>query len=202
MDDQDGEESWIASFCGFAPADDPEVVCLIAIDHPTTSIYGSTVAAPTFREVMKDVLNYMGVEKTGDTTSEIKQVAVPYVKEMDVKEAEELVKKEGLKVKVLGNGTTVVAQYPDPKMILDEGSTVYLFTDEDSIDDLTEVPDFTGLTLKKANTLAAQYDLNINITGNTGKSKAVVVKQSIEVGSKATKGTIITLRFDIQSDTD
>lgn len=202
LDSNEEEKSWIVSFCGFAPADDPEVVCLIVIDHPTLKTYGSTVAAPTFKEIMKDVLEYLGVEKNGDETAEIEQVAIPYVIDRSVADAKTAITAQNLKVKVKGSGENVVAQYPDPETILDVGSTVYLFTDEESIDDLTVVPDFTGLTLTEANRLAVENDLNINIAGTTGRNDAVVVSQSIEKDSKATRGMIITLRFVSESGAD
>lgn len=48
----------IASFIGFAPADDPKFVILVRYDQPTTSIYGAETAAPTFFEITKDLLTY------------------------------------------------------------------------------------------------------------------------------------------------
>lgn len=48
----------IASFIGFAPADDPKFIMLIIYDRPTTSIYGAETAAPTFFEVAKKLLAY------------------------------------------------------------------------------------------------------------------------------------------------
>lgn len=54
---------YIASFVGFAPADDPQIVMMVAIDEPVGIYYGGQVAAPVFREIMRDVLAYMRVEK-------------------------------------------------------------------------------------------------------------------------------------------
>lgn len=48
----------IASFIGFAPADDPKFAMLVIIDRPTTSIYGSETAAPLFFDIAKDILTY------------------------------------------------------------------------------------------------------------------------------------------------
>ena len=48
----------IASFIGFAPADDPKFVMLIIYDRPSTSIYGAETAAPTFFDVAKKLLAY------------------------------------------------------------------------------------------------------------------------------------------------
>lgn len=48
----------IASFVGFAPADNPKFVMLVRYDQPTSSIYGSETAAPTFFEIAKELFTY------------------------------------------------------------------------------------------------------------------------------------------------
>lgn len=46
----------IASFVGFFPVDDPQVVILVNIDRPTTSRWGSQTAAPTFRSIAEQLV--------------------------------------------------------------------------------------------------------------------------------------------------
>lgn len=48
----------IASFIGFAPADNPKFAMLVIIDRPTTSIYGSETAAPIFFDIAKNMFTY------------------------------------------------------------------------------------------------------------------------------------------------
>ena len=57
------EHKYIASFLGFAPADDPQVIGLVVIDHPQGVYYGGTVAAPVMKEIFENVLPYLGIEK-------------------------------------------------------------------------------------------------------------------------------------------
>lgn len=54
----------IASFIGFAPADDPKFAMLVIVDRPTKSIYGSETAAPIFFDIAKNILSYYGIEPT------------------------------------------------------------------------------------------------------------------------------------------
>ena len=54
----------LASFAGFAPADDPRVVVYVRIDRPQGEIYGGIVAAPIFSDLMAQVLPYLGVPPT------------------------------------------------------------------------------------------------------------------------------------------
>jgi cell division protein FtsI/penicillin-binding protein 2 len=51
----------IASFIGYAPADNPKFVMLIIYDQPTTSIYGAETAAPTFFNVARKLFQYYGI---------------------------------------------------------------------------------------------------------------------------------------------
>lgn len=51
----------IASFVGFAPADDPRFVMLVRFTQPQSSPYGSETAAPTFFEIAKELFNYYGI---------------------------------------------------------------------------------------------------------------------------------------------
>ena len=53
-----GSGKYIASFIGFAPADNPEIIGIVLIDEPTGAYYGGTVAAPVMREIFENVLPY------------------------------------------------------------------------------------------------------------------------------------------------
>lgn len=64
------EHKYIASFLGFAPADDPQVIGLVVIYNPQGIYYGGTVAAPVMREIFENVLPYLGIEKEQAPTEE------------------------------------------------------------------------------------------------------------------------------------
>ena len=54
---------YIASFVGFAPAEDPQVLGMVIIHDPRGVYYGGTIAAPVLREIFDNVLPYLGIEK-------------------------------------------------------------------------------------------------------------------------------------------
>ncbi len=55
-------DKFVASFIGFAPADDPRVSIAVVIDEPKGSYYtGGAVAAPVFRNVVSEILKYMEI---------------------------------------------------------------------------------------------------------------------------------------------
>jgi cell division protein FtsI/penicillin-binding protein 2 len=65
IDQETGEyskEKYVASFIGFAPANDPQLLCAVVVDEPSAgSIYGGTVAAPAFGQIMSFALPYLGI---------------------------------------------------------------------------------------------------------------------------------------------
>ncbi len=56
----------IASFIGFAPADNPKFVMLVILNRPTVSIYGAETAAPVFFDIAKTLLGYYGIPPAGN----------------------------------------------------------------------------------------------------------------------------------------
>jgi cell division protein FtsI (penicillin-binding protein 3) len=62
--DPDGEYSetrYVASFMGFAPASDPELLVAVVVDEPQGAIYGGQVAAPAFQKIVAYALPYLGI---------------------------------------------------------------------------------------------------------------------------------------------
>jgi cell division protein FtsI (penicillin-binding protein 3) len=56
------ETAYVASFIGFAPAKDPKLLCAVVVDEPQNgSIYGGTVAAPAFGQIMSFALPYLRI---------------------------------------------------------------------------------------------------------------------------------------------
>ena len=54
------DNRYISSFLGFAPADDPQVLVLAIINNPTGTYYGGMIAAPVVKEIMENILPYLG----------------------------------------------------------------------------------------------------------------------------------------------
>ncbi len=52
---------YVASFVGFAPVQNPEVVIIVVIDEPAGSHHGGDVAAPVFREIAEQILPDLGI---------------------------------------------------------------------------------------------------------------------------------------------
>ena len=197
--DNRDEEKRIASFIGFAPANDPEIVCLIMLDEPQVdNKYGGTIAAPLAGEVIEDVLNYLGVEKqyTENEEPDVKQ-EIPDVRTMDLTDAKKAIVDKKLNVQVRGDGDTVVDQLPKPGTMLNEDSTVILYTEEIDKTHTVTVPNLKGMSVDNAKYTLEMSGLNFEIVGagHSEVSSAYAVNQSIAAGEEVTPATVIDVEF-------
>lgn len=64
---------YISSFLGFAPAENPQVLCMVLINNPQGVYYGGTIAAPVVRSIYDNVLPYLGIEKKETAQDETKE---------------------------------------------------------------------------------------------------------------------------------
>ncbi|MFZ0243331.1 MAG: penicillin-binding protein 2 [Desulfobacterales bacterium] len=55
------DDSYMASFVGFTPADDPAITVLVIVNEPRKEYYGGVVAAPAFRRIAQETLNYLNI---------------------------------------------------------------------------------------------------------------------------------------------
>ena len=121
----------ITSFVAFAPVDDPQIVMLILVDEPqVSSAFGSTVVGPIIKTVMKNCLQYLGVEPdySGEESNVATDIEVPNIVGLSLPEAKAQLKKAGLSYSSDGTGK-VVNQMPKAGEIIDSKTTVLIYTD-------------------------------------------------------------------------
>lgn len=198
----------IASFCGFAPANDPEVIVLIMLDEPTPGVGegninagGGQIAAPTAGLVLDDILRYLGIEAQY-SESEILTTGsyIPDLTGMTVEKARESAEKNGFKISVIGSGEKITDQQPKSGIMLAEGSVIAAYTDESADHELVTVPDV--LNMSKANAAATIKNANLNFrtsdVGNSVTAGAISVEQSPKAGEVVAKGTVVYVKFMFQ----
>jgi stage V sporulation protein D (sporulation-specific penicillin-binding protein) len=189
---------YIASYCGFAPADDPQIAMLVFCDEPHgDSYYGSAVSGPIFSQTMEEILPYLGVERkyTDKEIAKLDQTA-PDVVGRTIADAKNALIKLKLSPKIYGSGQKVISQVPEPGKTIPQDGTVVLFTDESSSSKTVTVPNLLKMSLASANKTAANAGVNISITGAalTG-TNPVSNSQSIAAGTKVAPGTVVTVGF-------
>jgi cell division protein FtsI (penicillin-binding protein 3) len=67
---------YVASFVGLVPSEDPELTILVLIDEPKDHHYGGTVAAPAFRQIAHETLNYLNIPPKGAGTKDRNRLTV------------------------------------------------------------------------------------------------------------------------------
>ncbi len=123
---------YISSFIGFAPANDPQVIALVLIDEPTGIYYGGTIAAPVIAELFDNILPYMGIEAQYSET-EIKEYNIGSFQVPDFvgktrKEVKDLLKIYDFgELYPLGEGDTVIEQFPLPGETVEKDSDLILY---------------------------------------------------------------------------
>lgn len=188
----------VASFAGFAPADDPQVAILVLLDEPHSPIrYGGTIAAPVAQKVLSEVLPYLGVEpKYTDAELTKLSTSTPAVTDKPIAAAQAAIANAGLTVRTIGKGDTVLKQIPEAGQSIPQGGLVVLYTDEVAIDQTVIVPNFLNMSVASANLAATNAGLNLQVSGvGLDSGQTTANKQSIEPGTAVPPGTTVTVSF-------
>lgn len=199
------EQEYGASYVCFTPAEDPEIILLVLADMPDKSIayYGSQVAVPTARDILTDVLPYLGISpEYSDDELENLDVKIPIL-EGSIDEAKATLDGLGMTYEVIGSGIEVVAQSPVTGTSVAKGGCVYLYTEAGNTAEYTTVPNLQYLSPETANETLTYNELNYVTRGASAtRSDAIVNSQSIQPGTQVPKGTCIELELIVNEDSD
>ncbi len=190
-----GQQKYVSSFIGFAPANDPQIAVLIALDEAKGGdTYGGVIAAPVVKKIMEDSLRYLGVEPDlSEEEAAQGEIAAPDVTGKTVDEARAVMTTFRLNVKVEGAGETVLHQIPKGGVTVAENSTVILYTEESMIPASVTVPDLQGMSFAEAQEKLAAEGLQLHYSGET--NNRVVTKQSPPMNTTVAPGSTVTLTF-------
>lgn len=194
---KEGEgDKYIVSFGAIAPSDNPELAMIIIVDEPNQDLGGGALCAPIAAEVIEEAMSVLGIEPKYDE-KEVKKLSAytPNVTGKSLSDAKKMISEYKLKAVVIGNGDKVTRQNPTSASTIPTNGTVYLYTN-DAKKQTVKVPNFNGLTVNEAKSLASDCFLNIEIKGNSLDSGNVVAsRQSEEKDTTVEKGTVIKVTF-------
>lgn len=184
----------IGSFLGFAPADDPCIALLVIVDEADTPVdYGGTTAAPFARQILEDVLPYLGYQPDEGEDSE--PVQVPDVTGQPLWEARRTLSSMGLKVLDDGGSGSVTAQMPSAGATLRNGGQMMLYTYDEALPEtetLVCVPDVSGKSIASAASLLRQRGLEMEIDGS-----GFAVSQEPAAGSFLAPDSVVLVHFEL-----
>ncbi len=196
LDKDGGSDARIASFVGIAPANDPEILVLIVLDEPQgTSAYGGQLCAPVISRVLNQTLPYLGIEPqyTEKELATIEAV-VPNCVSLEMPGVQRLISERQFNIKIVGNGSTAVSQFPIGGTTMPKGSTVVIYTEAGLSPNVVTVPDLTGKTSSAASSLLEDIGLNVKRLGVPGNTSDIIVTmQDIEQGASVQEGTLVTI---------
>jgi cell division protein FtsI/penicillin-binding protein 2 len=194
-------DRFIVSFIGYAPGWDPKVEVYVTLYWPKTPAsnqWGSTVATPAARDILKECMQYYHIApRTSSTTKTAKNPTLPasdktqYVETPDLTgqslaTAKGMLAKLGLTVEAVGGSGPVLRQWPQAGIALAKGSKVYLYAPASG--DSLIMPDLTGASLREAGNILTTLGLKVS-----AKGQGLVVSQSVPPGSRVTSGETIRL---------
>ena len=196
----------IVSFVGVAPMDDPQYICLVALDTPSrsTGIYvsGGVMAAPVVRDIFADTLLYLGVQPDyTDVDMRTVNVQMPEVRDLSEEEAASLLAEQSLTYQTVGSGGTVTGQIPMAGDLLPGNSKVILYMGEELPTDRVTVPNLKNMTQSKAEAVMENSGLYLQTKGSS-KYYSVVTDQEPAAGTEVPRGTMITVELTDQTALD
>ncbi|WP_339319452.1 penicillin-binding transpeptidase domain-containing protein [Paenibacillus sp. FSL R10-2734] len=186
----------LVSFIGYAPVNDPKIAVIVIIDEPNVEVGGGKAAAPVFKEIVSQSLQYMGVPKLASETTKDKKNektvkteapalrTAPDLTGKTMKEAREYLLDQGFDFEVVGEGASVESQYPEGGTKLASGQRIYLLSKQG---DKPTIPNLQGESLRDALEILTLLKVEIAVDGEG------YVSEQIE-GTKNGK-TLITLKL-------
>ena len=201
----DEEAGYVASFIAMSPTVNTQVVVLVTIYDPKgNSHQGSQVAGPVIKQILQEVLPYVGVasnsnqNNTSETNNSIRSSILPDVTNKTIAEARSILKSSGFNINVTGdedeNTTLIVDQMPKAGVTLLENSTIYLYTANNNVRTPTTVPDLKGMNYAQVINSIQASNLNVIIDGS-----GTVVSQDISAEKEVEQGTAVKVTLQAET---
>lgn len=193
-----GKDTYVGSFVGAIPANDPQYALMVLVDTPTDgTYYGGTVASPVFSQIMSEAAPYLGLvpEYTDEEAKNLAK-AVSACVGLSVEDAKARLQTAGFSnIEIVGEGGNVTQQVPAAGSSVSASSKIVLYTDNRDLDMVT-VPNVVGSSQSAVNSALVSSGLNLSLS-NTGiqSSKARATAQSPAAGERVPRGTAVTVEF-------
>ena len=120
---------YILSFLSGASMDDPQIVIYVAIDSPKETIqYGGTVAAPVVKAMYEDILPYLNIKQSETQIPKKTTWLDPKMISVNdfIGKTKDECKQQSIQFEFIGEGNTVIDQYPKSNTKIEENSKVVI----------------------------------------------------------------------------
>jgi cell division protein FtsI/penicillin-binding protein 2 len=183
IDGHYSSSKYVASFVGFAPADDPALITLVVINEPRGGLYyGGYVAAPVYKQIMERALIHLGIPQDRpaevEPDLELVQQRAPgsTPPPAPVESWDSTPTEEAADTLAAALGREQVEVEGDEHVVVESGGEL--------------LPDFRGLSLRAVARLCARLDIKLKISGS-----GLAVAQRPEPGRRVSKGMVCEVFF-------
>lgn len=171
----------IRGFAGMFPGDDPSIIMYVAAKNPGGSGVGPMKSV--IKEVIKNVSNYLGIYDGNDKKDEpLNTYTMKSYLSKNIDVVKDELNRLGINTVIIGNGNTVIKQFPNKDSSITKLDKVFLVTNGTDI----TMPDIIGYSSRDLNTLLSYLNIKADITGN-----GYVSEQSIKKGTKLSKDSLL-----------
>ncbi len=193
------QEKYTSIFAGFFPVENPQYVMVIVYDeaeYEHYSYYAAQSAVPTFREIVKKIVNLPDSDIIAKVKEDEKKfIFAPDVTGIPLENAKKILNKAGINFVVCGENqlNQVIDQYPKPNTSFDSKENIILnlasSQENTEIDlDSSVMPNLIGMSLRKAISTSKRNNIKLVIRGN-----GIISNQSIVANSRINFGDICTI---------
>ncbi len=192
------QNTWVASFAGFVPADKPRFVCMVVLNEPASDWqYGGLSSAVVFSEIVEginlasDLLVPEADWIVDSTRLQGDMIAVPSFFRLRCAEAAQLANDCDLNIIFSSDEGEVYSQIPGPGTLIKKGGRVDLsfISGGDRKKSGVAVPDLMGLSIRQARRMLIESGLRSRVAGS-----GAVLRQDPAPGRKVLRGSTVSIR--------
>ncbi|MGB2868623.1 MAG: penicillin-binding transpeptidase domain-containing protein [Bacteroidota bacterium] len=186
--------SYTASFVGYFPVEDPQIVCLVMMDNPRArGYYGGITSGPIFRAIAERVIRTSSKFSPATPAPQAgveQDVVVPDVRMLQAGLAKKMLEGNELRSQIFGKGEIVVRQSPEPGKKIEKGDVVMLVLNDQSTPQHggLAVPDLRGMSLRRAMNRLIIDEFDVKVQGS-----GVVTRQMPAPGQRVNVGARVYL---------
>ncbi len=174
----------LRGFAGIFPGDDPNIIIYMAVKNPPESI---NPTKEIIQSIIKNVSKYKNIYlEDSNGNVKLEEIEMPSYINKNVVDTKNKLNSYGVNVMVLGNGDTIVNQYPVKNTKINVIDNIFLLTNGE-----IAMPYLVGYSMKDINAFLSLVPMKHTFTGN-----GYVVAQSIPPGTIVDKNSEIHIVFE------
>ncbi len=185
-----GDNNYLISFAGMYPKDDPQIIIYAAMKKPKD--YRSRTLAPAVKDVIQNIAKYKNINTSAPIETTVQTYAMTSYLNEDVAKVEKILNQDGLDVIVIGDGETIVNQYPKKGTNVVTGDKVFLVTNGNK----RKLENVIGWSKNDFVTYMELLNIQYEVSGY-GYVKEQNIKEGTEIENDMTVQVILNNKYNL-----